>query len=84
MKEEKNQKNFIEVKNVTLSRKKQLAEFPDAVTSRGLKHINELVKAGKKNYKIFGQKIPMLTINGKNSSSVVKVKVKLNEIQDEK
>tara|TARA_Y200000002_G_scaffold366190_1_gene356881 strand:+ start:780 stop:1205 length:426 start_codon:yes stop_codon:yes gene_type:complete len=38
----------------------------------------------KKNYKIFGQKIPMLTINGKNSSSVVKVKVKLNEIQDEK
>ena len=38
----------------------------------------------KNNYKIFGQKIPMLTINGKNSSSVVKVKVKLNEIQDEK
>ena len=46
-------KVFIEVKNVTLSRKKGLAEFPDAVTSRGLKHINELSKAGKKNYKIF-------------------------------
>ncbi len=46
-------KVFIEVKNVTLSRKKRLAEFPDAVTTRGLKHINELVKAGEKNYKIF-------------------------------
>ena len=44
---------FIEVKNVTLSRKKNLAEFPDAVTTRGLKHINELLKASRKNYKIF-------------------------------
>ena len=49
----KNYKAFIEVKNVTLSRKKGLAEFPDAVTTRGLKHINELVNAGKKGYKIF-------------------------------
>ena len=49
----KRDKFFIEVKNVTLSRKRNLAEFPDAVTSRGLKHINELVKAGKKDYKIF-------------------------------
>ena len=49
----KKNKTFIEVKNVTLSRKKGLAEFPDAVTTRGLKHINELVKAAKKNYKIF-------------------------------
>ena len=46
-------KAFIEVKNVTLSRKKTLAEFPDAITTRGLKHINELLKASKKNYKIF-------------------------------
>ena len=43
----------MEVKNVTLSRKKKLAEFPDSVTSRGLKHINELVNAGKKKYKIY-------------------------------
>ena len=35
-------KAFIEVKNVTLSRIKGLAEFPDSITSRGLKHINEL------------------------------------------
>ena len=46
-------KAFIEVKNVTLSRKKDVAEFPDAVTSRGLKHIEELVKASKKGYKIY-------------------------------
>ena len=46
-------KTFIEVKNVTLSRENEIAEFPDAITTRGLKHINELMKAGKKNYKIF-------------------------------
>ena len=50
---DKKNKSFIEVKNVTLSRKKGLAEFPDAVTTRGLKHINELENAGKKKYKIF-------------------------------
>ena len=50
---DKKYKAFIEVKNVTLSRKKALAEFPDAITTRGLKHINELLKASKKNYKIF-------------------------------
>ena len=50
---EKKQKSFIEVKNVTLSRIKGLAEFPDAITSRGQKHINELMKAKKKGYKIY-------------------------------
>ena len=49
----KKSKAFVEVKNVTLSRKKKVAEFPDAITSRGLKHINELMKASKKGYKIF-------------------------------
>ena len=48
-----NEKSFIEVKNVTLSRKKGVAEFPDAITSRGLKHINELLKASKQGYKIY-------------------------------
>ena len=49
----KNFKAFVEVKNVTLSRKKGTAEFPDAITSRGLKHINKLIKASSKGYKIF-------------------------------
>ena len=50
---EKNKKTFIEVKNVTLSRQNDIAEFPDAITSRGLKHIQELVKAKKKGFEIY-------------------------------
>ena len=50
---EKHQKSFVEVKNVTLSRRRGIAEFPDAVTLRGHKHISELIKASKKGYKIF-------------------------------
>jgi sugar fermentation stimulation protein A len=48
-----NSKKFIEVKNVTLSRTNKLAEFPDAVTSRGAKHIDELIKAKNKGYDIY-------------------------------
>ena len=48
-----NKKSFIEVKNVTLSRKKGVAECPDAVTSRGLKHIQELLKANQQGYEIY-------------------------------
>ena len=50
---ENNKKIFLEVKNVTLSRRKKIAEFPDAVTSRGLKHIKELLKANRKGYEIY-------------------------------
>ena len=49
----KNYKAFIEVKNVTMMRKSRIAEFPDAVTERGAKHIKELIKASKNGYKIF-------------------------------
>jgi len=49
----KDKECFIEVKNVTLSRSKNLAEFPDAVTSRGLKHINELIVAKKRGFDIY-------------------------------
>jgi sugar fermentation stimulation protein A len=51
--EKKNQKIFVEVKNVTLFRKKKLAEFPDAVTSRGSKHLKTLIEATKKGYKTY-------------------------------
>ena len=49
----KNFKAFVEVKIVTLSRKSKIAEFPDAITSRGAKHIAELIKAKKKGYEIY-------------------------------
>jgi sugar fermentation stimulation protein A len=33
---------YVEVKSVTLSRNKAIAEFPDSVTARGTKHLQEL------------------------------------------
>ena len=48
-----NQNHFIEVKNVTLFRTNNIAEFPDAVTSRGSKHIKTLIEATKKGYKSY-------------------------------
>ena len=44
-------KNIIEVKNVTLLRNKNYAEFPDAITSRGTKHLIKLINSIKKGYK---------------------------------
>ena len=47
------QKIFLEVKNVTLFRDKKTAEFPDAITSRGSKHLIALINATKKGYKSY-------------------------------
>jgi sugar fermentation stimulation protein A len=47
------QKFFVEVKNVTLFRDKKTAEFPDAITSRGSKHLLTLIDAIKKGYKSY-------------------------------
>jgi len=38
---------------VSLFRDKNTAEFPDAVTARGKKHLLELIKAKKKGYQSF-------------------------------
>ena len=51
--EKNNKKIFIEVKNVTLFRDKKTAEFPDAITSRGSKHLLTLIDAIKKGYKSY-------------------------------
>ena len=47
------EKCFLEVKNVTLLREKKIAEFPDAITSRGTKHLNELCEAKRKGYESY-------------------------------
>ena len=44
---------LIEVKNVTLNRDNGIAEFPDAITSRGSKHLKKLVESIKQGYKPF-------------------------------
>jgi len=51
--EKNKQKIFVEVKNVTLFRKEKTAEFPDAVTTRGSKHLKTLIEAIKKGYKSY-------------------------------
>ena len=51
--EKNKQKIFVEVKNVTLLRNNDIAEFPDAVTSRGSKHLLTLIEAIKKGYKSY-------------------------------
>ena len=51
--EKKNQKSFVEVKNVTLFRDKDTAEFPDAINERGSKHLLTLIDAIKKGYKSY-------------------------------
>ncbi len=51
--EKKKQKIFVEVKNVTLFRNKNTAEFPDAPTARGIKHLLALIDATKKGYKTY-------------------------------
>ena len=51
--EKKGQKMFVEVKNVTLFRNKDTAEFPDAPTARGIKHLLTLIDAIKKSYKTY-------------------------------
>ena len=44
---------FVEVKNVTLFRDEKIAEFPDAITTRGSKHLKTLITATKKGYKSY-------------------------------
>ena len=61
---------ILEVKNVTLMRDKDVAEFPDAVTSRGSKHLKRLINSIKKGYKPY---VLFLTqIQGINNFKIAK------------
>ena len=51
--EKNKKKSFLEVKNVSLFRDKNTAEFPDAVTARGSKHLLTLIDAINKGYKAY-------------------------------
>jgi sugar fermentation stimulation protein A len=51
--EKKQQKIFVEVKNVTLFRSEKIAEFPDAITFRGSKHLKTLIEAIERGYKSY-------------------------------
>ena len=51
--EKNKQKSFVEVKNVTLFRNINIAEFPDSITARGSKHLLTLIDAIKKGYKTY-------------------------------
>jgi len=63
-------KKIIEVKNVTLLRDEKVAEFPDAVTERGTKHLKKLIEALKQGYKPF---VLFLTqIQGINNFKIAK------------
>ena len=63
-------KKILEVKNVTLFRDKNISEFPDAVTSRGSKHLKKLVNSIKKGYSPY---VLFLTqIQGINSFKIAK------------
>lgn len=50
--ETENQKVFIEIKGATLE-EENIVMFPDAKTERGVKHINELIKASEEGYKCY-------------------------------
>ena len=63
-------KKILEVKNVTLMRDKDVAEFPDAVTTRGSKHLKKLINSIKKGYKPY---VLFLTqIQGINNFKIAK------------
>jgi len=42
---------YLEVKNVTLKTEDELAQFPDAVTTRGQKHLRDLMKLKKEGHR---------------------------------
>ena len=68
--EKKKQKIFVEVKNVTLFRDENTAEFPDSVTSRGSKHLKTLIEALKKGYKSY--LLFLVQIEGVNNFKIAK------------
>ncbi len=59
---------YLEIKNVHLSRKKNIAEFPDAITARGKKHMQELSKV-----KLSGKRAVILYLIQRNDCKYFKI-----------
>lgn len=57
--------HWVEVKNVTLKGEEDFALFPDAVTTRGQKHLREMIELVKK-----GEKATMLYIVGREDVEI--------------
>ena len=68
--EKNKQKIFVEVKNVTLFREEKTAEFPDAITTRGSKHLKALIEALKVGYKSY--LLFLIQIQGVESFKIAK------------
>ena len=59
---------YVEIKNVHLSRKKGIAEFPDGITSRGTKHLKELANVAQN-----GDRAVMLYLIQRNDCNYFKI-----------
>ena len=66
---------YVEIKNVHLSREEGVAEFPDAVTTRGAKHLRELSLVAKS-----GQRAVMLYLIQRNDCKFFKIAEDIDEI----
>ncbi len=49
--ENEKEKCFVEIKNTQMKRKDNLIEFPDAITARGAKHLEELIEMKKQGHR---------------------------------
>ena len=69
------QQIYLEIKSVTLMREKGLAEFPDSITKRGSKHLEDLLKMVT-----FGHKAVLLFLCMRNDVDRVRIAADLDSI----
>lgn len=66
---------FLEVKSVTLSRHSSLAEFPDARTERGTKHLRELITA-----KAMGHRAVLLFLAQRSDCTEIRIAADIDPV----
>ncbi len=75
LQDEKKADCYVEIKNVHLSRKKGIAEFPDGITSRGTKQLKELANVAQS-----GCRAVMLYLIQRNDCNFFKIAVDIDEV----